>query len=414
MSRAHSRDRHPKVAGNSSIYHQRPDIKPEGPIRTAEMTQYNKITGRPIRATAGKVRQDTDFVDSGLLEEDDLPWLTSDDGDVEDDAEQRRRASKKARKRKRSPSPPSPCLAPIIRDQEAEQLTDNELGGAFHRRSSKKPPISLQFNVPLGFHGPLFVKLDNALLQANSEAKLHEMQVVKTKKTRRASSSPTQVEAEVNYKGFSDLPPELRNSIYRYLFTSKDKDIRIPASKGGDKLCRSSQFLRTCKLVHDEGCSVLYGENTFRLARHFSTRGPFWEPVPREIGYQDVLHFLKMIGPENLQYLRDIELDFDDALPRDTPYISSNEKRRYLNDEYLINCLRILRAAKLRTIVLRFYGRRQIVKSDVTFLGYLDQIKADEVSKPVESWHFLPKIGYLVWDDLKKAMTRKKKLYEKK
>src|SRR4051812_42111175 len=111
------------------------------------MTLYNKKTGRPIRKSAGSVRQ-AGFVDSSLLDVEDVaPW-TSDDSDDEDEAERRRNASKKSRKRKRSPSPPSPCLAPTVHDQEAEQLTDNELGGTFHRRDPKRAPISLQFNVP--------------------------------------------------------------------------------------------------------------------------------------------------------------------------------------------------------------------------------------------------------------------------
>jgi hypothetical protein len=162
----------------------------------------------------------------------------------------------------------------------------------------------------------------------------------------------------------------------------------------------------------------LYGENTFTLNRHHNTRGTFWESVPKEIGYQDVLYFLKMIGPENLQYLRDIKLVFDDALPQYTPYVDSNEERRYLNDDYLIHCLRILRDAKLRKINLKFYGRRLLVKSDVKFLGYLEQIKADDVisSTHRDQYRYYrtdKKITDQVWNNLKAVMTRKKKLFEK-
>ncbi|KAF1848504.1 uncharacterized protein K460DRAFT_353477 [Cucurbitaria berberidis CBS 394.84] len=380
----------------------------------SKFTQYNKQTGRPIRKSAGKARKAAGYVDSGMIEEDDYEPLTSDASDDDEVMEQRRRADKTQRKRKRSLSPPSPHLEPILYDQELDQLTDNELGGAFHRHTPKKPPITLQFNVPLGFHGPLFVKLDSTLLHTNDEASLHEMQPGKTKKPRVASPPPTQSAVQVRCKSFKDLPPELRNTVYRSLFARKDNDLRIPPTKEGPGLCRSAQFLRTCKLVHDEGCSILYGENTFLFTRYYSTRGPFWEQVPKEIGYQDALHFLKMIGPENLQYLRDVKFKFDDACPRDTPYLSSHEKRRYLNDEYLMNCLRVLRAAKLRTFRMRFIGRRHIVKSDVKFLGYLEQIKADEVDKFFDSWHYPPqKISDYVWDDLKEMMTRKKKLYEK-
>jgi hypothetical protein len=214
---------------------------------------------------------------------------------------------------------------------------------------------------------------------------------------------------------------QLRNKIYRYLFTRQDKDqeLSIPVEKSKDRtLAKSAQFLRTCRMVHNEGCSILYGENTFTFNRHHNTRGTFWESVPKEIGYQDVLHFLKMIGPENLQYLRDIKFVFDDALPQYTPYVDSNEERRYLNDDYLIHCLRILRDAKLRKINMKFYGRRLLVKSDVKFLGYLEQIKADEVisSTHRDQYRYYrteKKITEQVWSNLKEVMIRKKKLFEK-
>ncbi|CAO2654216.1 Nn.00g109490.m01.CDS01 [Neocucurbitaria sp. VM-36] len=379
-----------------------------------KLTQYNKKTGRPIRKSAGKAMKGDGYVDSGMLEEEDFLPLTSEESEDDDEMEQRSHLQKSKRKRKRSPSPPSPHLEPILYDQDLEQLTDNEQGGAFHHHTPKKQPVTLQFNVPLGFHGPLFVKLDSTLLHQNEEGRLHEMQPGKTKTARMDSLAPSQSAPQVHRKGFTCLPPELRNTVYRHLFARKDQDIKIPPSKDGPALCRSAQFLRTCKLVHNEGCSVLYGENTFIFARHYATRGPFWEKVPKEIGYQDVLHFLKMIGPENLQYLRDIKFKFDDACPRDTPYLDSNEKRRFLNDEYLMNCLRILRGAKLRTLSMRFIGRRAIVKSDVKFLGYLEQIKADEVEQMLDTWYYPPqKIPSYVWNDLKALMTRKKKLYEK-
>jgi hypothetical protein len=209
----------------------------------------------------------------------------------------------------------------------------------------------------------------------------------------------------------------LRNTIYRHVFARRDEDqeLRVPV---GDNpkytLEKSAQFLRTCKMVHNEGCSILYGENTFVFNRHHNTRGPFWETVPKEIGYQDALHFLKMIGPENIQYLRDVNMTFDDAQPRHTPYLDSHEKRRYLVDAYLMNCLRILRDAKLRKFSMFFGGRRQLFKSDVKFLGYLEQVKADEVvNMRGKFWQSQKKISSWLWDDIQEAMTRKTKLYEK-
>ncbi|CAG5185368.1 uncharacterized protein ALTATR162_LOCUS11287 [Alternaria atra] len=387
----------------------------------SKITQYNQKTGRPVRKSAGKIQKVPGYVDF-----EDSEFGTSADSelselDEEDDMEPRSRSGNKkkgASKRKRSPSPPSPLLEPVILEQELDDLTDNEDGGAFHRNAPKKPPVTLQFNVPLGFHGPLFVKLDSTVLQIDQQGKLHEMQPGKSKKHCTVSPKPTGTIA-VRPRGFTDLPGELRNTIYRYLFSRKDKDsrLRIPLKSNDpkDSLVKSAQFLRSCRLVHNEACSILYGENTFSFHRHYDTRGPYWEPVPKEIGYQDVLHFLKKIGPENVQYLRDVNFVFDDARPKDTPYVTSNEQRRYLNDDYLMNCLRILRDAKLRRITMYFGGRRQLGRTDVRFLGYLEQVKADEVSRNTEKYYHGAHryMSQVAWNHLKEMMTRKKKLYEK-
>ena len=58
---------------------------------------------------------------------------------------------------------------------------------------------------------------------------------------------------------FFSLLAEIRNRIYPLLFRHS----------GILELCRrqtlSSEFLRTCKSIHNEGVAILYGENTFRL-----------------------------------------------------------------------------------------------------------------------------------------------------
>jgi hypothetical protein len=381
----------------------------------SKIPQYNKSTGRPIRKSAGIVKKVAGYVDSGILEEDDFEPLTSDlsEDSSEDEMVKRGRIDKTKQKRKRSPSPPSPRLDPIIYNQELEPLTDDETSGAFHHNTPKKAPVTLQFNVPLGFHGPLFVKLDSTLLKDNEEGTRHDMHKTRTKKARTSSPAPKEVTLAVQSKGFADFPPELRNTIYRHVFVRNGQMLCIPQTSASGGLSRSSQFLRTCKLVHNEGCSILYGENEFAFDRHAGTRSPFWDPKPKEIGYQDFLHFLKMIGPENLQYLRDIKIDFEDALPKFTPDLTT-EGRRYINDKYLLNCLRILRDAKLRKMTMHFLGRRQLFKSDIKFLGYLEQIKVDRAIKVDPQWPYQTKLGNWIWADVKDIMTRKKKLYEKK
>lgn len=182
---------------------------------------------------------------------------------------------------------------------------------------------------------------------------------------------------------------------------------------GKRSLCWSAQFLATCKLVHSEGCSVLYGENTFLFDRNKRTRGVFWESVHEEIGFTDVRRFLRVIGPENLAYLRDVWIWLDDAAPSSTPYLD-HEERRYINDNHLIDCLRILRSAKLRKVSLTFGGRRVLYRSDTRIISYLEQIKADEVVQKGPGHWYPQKINMVVFQDLQAAMTRKKKLYATK
>ncbi|KAF2240872.1 hypothetical protein BU26DRAFT_201519 [Trematosphaeria pertusa] len=370
------------------------------------LPQYNKKTGRPIRRSAGKIKMIADYVDSAIIEDDEPSEVPSEDEDE---------VAKPSRKRKRTPSPPPPPLDPIIYDEEPDEASDEEDVGNFHHNVEKPPTITLQFNVPLGFHGPLVVKLDRSLLQDNTEGTTQELQ---PRRTKRKLNKPTPVPQsqgtaaqEQKKTGFCDLPGELRNKVYRLAFVTSE----TLAFPDADNLCRSGQFLSTCKMVYGEGCSILYGENKFSFERNKNTRRPFWEKIPREIGYTDVRRFLKAIGPENLAYLRDIRLVFDDATQSSTSYLT-HEERRFLNDEHLFDCLRILREAKLRKLTLRFDGRRTLHKTDVRFLGYLEQVKADEIVREKEKstgWSAHPpgKLGYRVWEDLKESMTRKKKLY---
>ena len=121
--------------------------------------------------------------------------------------------------------------------------------------------------------------------------------------------------------------------------------------------------------------------------------------------------FLQDIGPENLVYLRDIEFSFEDAQPS-AAREASHEERRYFHDAHLMACLRVLRGAKLRNVVLAFQGRRQVQRTDDRFLDSLERIKADHVSpKMFEKWYGTNKIQPDVFSDLKDCMTRKKKLY---
>ncbi|KAF2007703.1 hypothetical protein P154DRAFT_996 [Amniculicola lignicola CBS 123094] len=387
---------------------------PPGPYNSPELgsttpsTQYNQKTGRPIRKTAGHKKSLAGFVDSSVLEDDEPVDIPSED-DEGIQVKPRRVA-----KRKRSPSPPPPPLDPIIYNHSTDDDSDADTG-RFHYTPSPQSPIVLQFNIPLGFHGPLTVKLDKSLLEKlyGMDEPTHDLQPLGqciSKRLKQSHSMAPEKRSEPDKIGFLDLPAELRNKVYRYCLVSNQPfHFDHPSN-----FCRSSALLRTCKVIHSEACSVLYGENKFVFDRNRSTRAPFWQHTPKEIGYQDVRTFLEMIGPENNQYLRDIRFIFEDANPGSTPYLRSVEDRRYINDGHLIHCLRILKDAKLRSLELKFKGRRALLRTDVKFLGYLEQLRADEVSTPDQPnyWN-ADKIHWELLSVLLGDMTRKKKLYMK-
>ncbi|KAF2201673.1 hypothetical protein GQ43DRAFT_28567 [Delitschia confertaspora ATCC 74209] len=357
----------------------------------------NKGTGRPVRANAGKKKVVIGFVDSGVIEESDHSVDTC----SEDDEGNPRQHKKK---RKRSPSPSPPPLDPIIYDEKAEAVSEDETTD-FLRRRSPVQPVTFTFNIPLGFHGPLVVKLDPILLSGSGKVEGAHLLL-------QGCGEAQGTAPQGNRKGFTDLPPEIRNKIYRSLFVL-DGDVRLLFPQN---LCASSAFLRTCKLVHNEGCSILYGENKFHFQRNRAARAPFWEPTPKEIGYKDVRQFLNMIGPANLTYLRDIRFDLEDALLATTHYLTNQEERRYINDAHLIECLRILRLSRLQKFAIGYMGRRCLSKMDTKFIHYLRQVRADEVDSNYKAqFRYIShnKVHADLAEDLVKSMTRTTKLYAK-
>jgi hypothetical protein len=204
---------------------------------------------------------------------------------------------------------------------------------------------------------------------------------------------------------------ELRNKVYRLLFKDSAKfDFSSPSN-----FKRTSSLLRTCKQVYEEGRTILYGENTFYFERNKETRRPYWAGERKEIGYKDLRLFLTSIGPVNTSYLRHLWLAFDDAMPSATPHLRRNEERRYVHDEHLIECLKVLaKQSRLKKISLAFWGRRCLGRTDTRFLENLYKIKADEVEfkSPFVNHYWHPeRIHHDVRLTVKKEMVRKDKLY---
>ena len=97
---------------------------------------------------------------------------------------------------------------------------------------------------------------------------------------------------------FMQLPPELRNSVYCILLTTPSAPIELPritrdiATRAREwAKCRDSsskrakfkslflEILQTCKQVHDEGNSILYGCNVFKF-RSCHSEGPKTAVLP--------------------------------------------------------------------------------------------------------------------------------------
>ena len=376
-------------------------------------TNYNQQTGRPIRDGAGRKKKDPDYVDSVVIE-DDIPvepCSEDEDGNL--------KRPKRVIKRKRTPSPSPPPLSPIIHDDISSREatpTPSPLGGDLDGA------ICLTFNIPQGFQGPFVVKLDRGLLDGNEQGFCGTDQSKNTSRVGRRWSlrntvcrpqKHTRKAPALNHNGtgFLTLPPELRNKVYRLLFIAK-KDLVFYFP---DNFCLSSAFLRTCRQIHEEGRSILYGENTFVFERNKYTRAPLWSPSLKEIGYKDMRLFLKLIGPRNLSMIRDIRLVFEDAMPSSTPYLHNQEARRFVNDEHLIDCMHILDSqSELREISLCFHGRRCLQADvDIRFLETLAKVKADQViitnshKMPYSEVKAHPEVRRL----LKEAMTRNPPLH---
>jgi hypothetical protein len=211
-----------------------------------------------------------------------------------------------------------------------------------------------------------------------------------------------------------ELPAELRNEIYRaVLVASKPLEFSEP-----DNFSRSSALLRTCHQIHEEGRSILYSENHFRLARRAHRYGSFWEKEWSELGYLHVRKFFKSIGPTNSALIRHLTLMLEDAMPCLNPTLHSAEDRRFVHDDDLMSVLRhLVDHSQLQTLKLHFYGRRKVDRTDDRFLEYLKRVKADEVSfitwPPESNWHPREsKQDRRVEESLLLCCTRKKKKFD--
>jgi hypothetical protein len=212
----------------------------------------------------------------------------------------------------------------------------------------------------------------------------------------RALNAQTDEKAKI---GFTDLPQELRVRVYRLVFVT-ESPINFHTRK---HFQRSSGLLRTCKIVHEEGRAVLYGENAFHFERSFNTRGRFFEEDWREIGFKDIRRFLETIGNTNLSLMRYMSFDFTDTNKTFGPV--EELERRCVNDSVVWQCLELIGAnTHLAKFAFQFSGRKSLDRSNVQFLRALTSIKS-QVLVNVANYGGQYRLKPELFADLKKLMV---------
>lgn len=378
-------------------------------------TEYNPRTGRPIRKSAGRKSLKPSYVDPGDALSDE------DEDDFVDDLDDNVRIVKK-----RKPSPTPPMTPPrLIHDDDSVDDISPVLSYEPEPEPMVLPPLSLSFNVPPGHTGPFVVNLDiNSFVNASqgmvaaSSLRTHPRTFSPdsgySSKSRGTSVQSQPLESTTKSRsrkpgvsGFLDLPPELRNVVYRLAFVTPEKlDFGNPRN-----FRRSAQFLSTCKQVHEEGRSILYTENIFYFQASRATRTRRFQPSSYQVGYKDIRYLLSQIGPTNLSLIRHMIFIFEDLVPSLNAHLKNIDQRRFTNDEDLYAALRLLGTyGKLQSLKLSFQGRRWFFGPDeVRFSSYLARIKADSVqfiSWPDHFYNAESKAPKMTEDELAKEMTR--------
>lgn len=156
-------------------------------------------------------------------------------------------------------------------------------------------------------------------------------------------------------KGFMDLPGELRNEVYKFVFT-KDTPINF-ANRSG--FSHSSAFLRVNKTVHKEARELLYGTNRFFLKPDYARVGDYWIEEWTWVGYSHVRRFLTDIGPDNVSLIRYIGMAFLDASPSCLPGKGVGQRRFEHNEDLTWIVEHLGKYGMLKQIKLGFGGRQK-------------------------------------------------------
>ncbi|KAL2355154.1 hypothetical protein BJ546DRAFT_841234 [Cryomyces antarcticus] len=380
---------------------------------------YNKRTGRPIRKGAGRKSLNPEYLDSTeIFLGNSGDERSNDEGKLPTNEHAGARTAK-LKKRKRTPSPTPTPLSPVRYDD----VFPREIGPALEGLESgaKAPSISLTVNFPSEHRGPLVVNLDVAKLvsqyhkqqKANSAVAKESTELgfyTSASKVAKQVVGKTTSPVQKTKMGFLSLPGELRNQVYRILFV-----VEFPFNiSKPDNFCRSGGLLSTCRQVYVEGRTVLYSENKFIFERQIHTRAIYFQAQWIEVGFKDVRRFLTNIGPANIALIRDLSLCFEDTMPSGSPHLKTAEQRRFVHDEHVLECLKMLgRSSQLKKISLHFYGKKLLATTDYRFLERLRCIKADDVQiSPDPRTIFWPiKVHLDIKNELIKEMTREERMF---
>ncbi len=191
-----------------------------------------------------------------------------------------------------------------------------------------------------------------------------------------ASYNPTR-------KGFMDLPIELREKVYKDVFT-KELQTRI-SGRTQYTYPHSAALLRTNKAIYHEGRKYLYSGNRFLFVPSTLITVKPYDQGWKELSYSHARQFLEDIGPENTGMLKDIGLWFEDRSPSGNPELTLDELR-FESNEDVIWILEYLAKNGLRIekLKLGFAGRRRMIPrctdvNVVEFLLALSRVKTDKL-----------------------------------
>jgi hypothetical protein len=224
--------------------------------------------------------------------------------------------------------------------------------------------------------GSVYVDVDSLdhIASLNKDFRLVNPEVIIRTQGRVTESGP---------KGFLDLPPEMRNEIYKILFVAERRRIRF-CGQGDIQNCggrevavrHSSAFLRTCSQINREGSAVLYGANEYIFERSYSLRGRWFDIKWKQVGFEDVERFLTTIGVYNLACIRSIIFYLEDGHLDQANEWTLND-RRFVYDANLLHCFQIIgtRCEKLEALEIYLNPKRKVSIKDTMFIESLKCIR---------------------------------------